>query len=102
MFPVITTPKADRDSDVFFFYIAQESPKSALEFLERLEETYSIISEFPFIASVFPTSNPALSEIRWIPIKEFPNHLVFYSVNNQEITVIRILHKTQDIVKILA
>ncbi len=101
MLPVITTPKADHDSDVFFLYIAQESPKFALEFLERLKETYGIISEFPLIASVFPTSNPALSEVRWIPVKKFPNHLVFYHVNDQEITVIRILHKTQDIMKIL-
>ncbi len=101
MLPVIITPKADHDSDTFFLHIAQESEQSALAFLQRLEETYAIISEFPFIASPFPTLNPVLSDIRWFPVKKSPRHLIFYTVNDQEIMVIRILHKTQNIEKIL-
>lgn len=101
MLQIVITPKADHDSDLFFLHIAQDSQKSALEFLERLEETYNILSEFPLIAPSFPTSTPALSEVRHFPVKQFSKHLIFYTVSNEAITIIRLLHKTQDIEKIL-
>jgi len=101
MLPVIILPQADEDSDLFFLYIARDNSAVAYRFLGMLEETYELISSSPKIAPVFETTNLRLKDMRWFPVKGFPKHLIFYIESETQITIVRILHKAQNISKIL-
>ncbi|MEE9309596.1 MAG: type II toxin-antitoxin system RelE/ParE family toxin [Cocleimonas sp.] len=101
MLPIIVLPQADSDIDTFFFYIAEDDVAVADKFLERVEETQKLIANFPKIAPMFITENPALSGIRWFPVKNFPKHLLFYIEGESRISIVRMLHKAQDISNIL-
>ncbi len=101
MIPVITSPLARVDIKSFYHYIAKDSHQSADRLLEKIEETHNLISEFPCISSVYETATPELKGMRWIPVKGFPNHLIFYIPEETKITVVRIFHKAQDISSVL-
>ncbi len=98
MLPFIASPEADLDSDNFFIYIAQDNLQKAGEFLDCLEETFNLISRFPEIATKYPKSQ---LNIRWFPVKNFPNHLIFYREEKDHISILRIFHKSRDIESIL-
>jgi len=101
MLPVITLPQADKDSDLFFLYIAKDNSSVAYYFLDMLEEIYQLISSSPKLAPVFETSNPKLKDIRWFPVKDSPKHLIIYIESETQITIVRVLHKAQNISEIL-
>ena len=101
MLPVVTLPQADKDIDSFAKYIAQDSLNSAIRFLDQVEETQSTLSEFPLIASSFESTLSELQNMRWIPVKDFPNHLIFYIPSDENITIVRVFHKAQNIGHIL-
>ena len=101
MLPVITLPQADKDSDLFFLYIAKNNPAVAYRFLDIIEETHKLISSSPKLAQIFEISNPKLAGMRWFPVKNFPKHLIFYIESETQITIVRVLHKAQNISKIL-
>ncbi len=101
MLPIIILPQADEDSDLFFLYIAKDNPAVAYRFLERIEDTHKLIASSPKLAPIFDTSNPKLSGMRWFPVKNFPKHLIFYIESETQITIVRVLHKAQNISKIL-
>jgi len=102
MLPVITLPKADEDSDLFFLYIAKDNPVAAYRFLEKIEDTYKLIANSPKLAPIFENTNPKLEGMRWFPVKDFPKHLIFYIESKTQITIVRVLHKAQDISSILS
>jgi len=101
MLSIVTLPQANEDSDVFFLYLAEDSPRTANRFLDKLEETLSLIANFPQLASVFESENIELQGMGWFPVNDFPNHLIFYIPDDSQITVVRILHKAQNIMHIL-
>jgi len=101
MLPVIILPKADEDSDLFFLYIAKDNMIAAYRFLDRLEDTYKLIASSPKLAPIFESTNPELEGMRWFPVKDFPKHLIFYTESEIQVTIVRVLHKAQDISNIL-
>ncbi len=101
MLPVITSPKARKDIKSFFHHIAKDNPVIAYRLLERMEDTNELISSSPKLAPVFETSNPKLEGMRWFPVKDFPKHLIFYIESETQIFIVRVLHKAQNISKIL-
>lgn len=101
MLSVSVLPRADNDLEQFFFYIAEDDPSIASLFLDKIEETQTLIAQFPKLGSIFKTKIPELVGIRWFPVKDFPKHLIFYIEDGTQVVIVRILHKAQDILKIL-
>ena len=101
MLPVITSPKARKDIKSFFHHITKDSPVVAYRLLEKIEETHELISSSPKFAPIFEITNPKLAGMRWFPVKDFPKHLIFYIGSETQITIVRVLHKAQNISKIL-
>jgi len=101
MLPLITSPKARKDIKSFFHHIAKDSHVVAYRLLEKIEDTHELISSSPKLAPVFETTDPKLKGMRWFPVKDFPKHLIFYIESETQITIIRVLHKAQNISKIL-
>jgi len=102
MLSVSVLPQADNDLEQYFFYIAEDNPTVASLFLDRVEETQTLIAKFPKLGSIFKTEISELVGIRWFPVKDFPKHLIFYIEDEAQIVIVRILHKAQDISHILS
>ena len=101
MLPVITSPKARQDIKSFFHRISKDDLTVAYRLLDRIENTHELIASFPKMGQIFKTTNPKLLGMRWFPVKDFPKHLIFYIESQTKITIVRMLHKAQDISNIL-
>ena len=101
MLPVTTSPKARKDIKSFFHYISKDDLTVAYRLLDRIENTHEFISTYPKMGPIFKTTNPKLLGMRWFPVKDFPKHLIFYIESSAQITIVRVLHKAQDISNIL-
>lgn len=68
------------------------SAKAGVVFLEQLERTYQSIKQTPTIGSSLDVfARTPFERLRVCTVKKFRNYLVFYSVNEQEILIERIL-----------
>lgn len=90
MSSVTFVPLADDDLLAAWLHIATDNPIAADEYLDRIHHVCSLITE-----------NPAMGvdrdELR-IGVRSFPveNHVIFYSVNGQEVIVLRVWPAVQD------
>ena len=101
MLLVITSPKARKDIKSFFHHISKDDLAVAYRLLDKIENTHELISNSPKMGQTFETTSPRLLGMRWFPVKDFPKHLVFYIESSTKITIVRVLHKAQDISNIL-
>lgn len=101
MLPVRTSPKARKDIKAFFHHISKDDLTVAHRLLDRIENTHELISSSPKMGQIFKTTNPKLLSMRWLSVKGFPKHLIFYIESSAQITIVRVLHKAQDISNIL-
>lgn len=90
MSSVTFVPLADDDLLAAWMHIATDNPIAADEYLDRIHHVCSLIAE-----------NPAMGvdrdELR-TGVRSFPveNHVIFYSVNGEEIIVLRVWPSAQD------
>ena len=83
------TPLAEQDLNDIFDYISLDSPQAAEKLVEQIQNTVEAVCDYPF-------SRPLLTDrilrdkgYRIIGVKNF--HL-FYTINNQVITIQRVLY----------
>ncbi len=99
---VVIRPRADADIDHYFLHIEQHSPDAAVRFLDAIQATFNAIAEFPDSGTPRDFVHPSLQGLRSCPIIGFPNHLLFYRrVDEQSVTVIRLLHAAMDYLPIV-
>lgn len=101
MLLVITSPQARKDIKSFFHHISKDDLAVAYRLLDRIENTHDLIPSSPKLGQFFKATDPNLSGMRWFPIRDFPKHLIFYIESATQITIVRVLHKAQDISNIL-
>jgi toxin ParE1/3/4 len=77
-------------------YLNENAEQAALDFIDRLEKTYSHLSEYPATGSPRYAHELNLPGLRFWPITKCP-HLVFYIEQLQHIDVWRVLHGERDI-----
>ena len=82
-------------------YIRQDSPRSALRFLEAAEKAFHDLAMQPGLGIPEVCDSPHLAELRCWPIRGFEKHLIFYFPKPDGIEVIRVLHGSRDIQSIL-
>ncbi len=99
MKPVRLRPRADRDVDLAFADILDDSgPAAAAKLLREMQEALDRISEYPRIGS--PRYARLLKGLRFWRLRRFP-FLVFYVEQARFIDVIRVLHGARDIPAVL-
>lgn len=96
-FRLHVSPAADRDVDELAAYIARDSIEQAIHFLEAADVTYRMILKDPTCWPVYEFDNPLLARIRKRSIIKFPNQLVFYRVDVDIVTILRVLHGARDL-----
>ncbi len=84
---------AREDIGEIFFYIAADSPKSALAMTDKIINKIDTLAELPFIGKIVPDNELAKHEYRMLIIDSY---IIFYKVFNDEVVVYRVLHGMQD------
>jgi toxin ParE1/3/4 len=83
-------------------YLGTEAtPEIADRFLVALERAYERLASMPYVGSPYRTTNPALRELRKWPVPKFPNHLIFYRAIPNGVEIIRVLHASRDLTRLL-
>ena len=84
------------------FYLAQDDSDVADRFLDAFENTVERLSQMPYIGTTYPSQNPACFGLRRWAIKGFEKYLIFYLVFGDAVDIIRVLHTSRDLERILA
>ncbi|MDD3363806.1 MAG: type II toxin-antitoxin system RelE/ParE family toxin [Syntrophomonas sp.] len=83
---------AREDIGEIYFYIAVDSPKSALAMTDKITEKIDTLAELPLIGKIVPDNELAKQEYRMLIIDSY---IAFYKVIDNEIVVYR-LHGMRD------
>ncbi len=82
-------------------YISSNSPEAGSRFLNSVENTLKALLSMPEMAKEGDFHEQNLKGIRVFPVKDFPNHLIFYRVTEEGIEVVDVIHGSRDLEKIL-
>ncbi len=90
-------PKAQEDAIEQAVYISEDNPEAADRFLEALERSCELLATMPDMGSRRTFDNPALADVRTMPIKGFEKYLIFYRSSPEGVEIIRIVHGARDL-----
>jgi len=99
---LITTPLAQDDIDEQALYIAGDNLYAGLRFLDAIDHARDELARLPEIGTARRFDSPALSGLRVWPIPRFENWLIFYRIDEETLTVVRVLHGARDLPTVLA
>ena len=85
-------PLAEADLDGHAHRIAMDNLDAALHLYDCAAETYQMLAETPYMGLLYRTTKPGLQGLRYFPIRDFANYLVFYHPLENAIDIIRVLH----------
>lgn len=96
----VSAPAA-RDTVDLFLYISDRNRSAGDRFLEAVDETIHQLSTMPNRGTQYQSEQQ--EHYRWVLVKGFPNHLIFFQVDddNKLVSVTRILHGSQNIRSVL-
>jgi len=84
-------------------YIAHDNVFAANKFMDSIEETLEDIRKFPGLGNLWEPPILRYPGLRWCPVREFPNHLIFYVARDSEpiVDIYRVLYGGRDLDAIL-
>jgi toxin ParE1/3/4 len=91
MTPYQIAPRAQRDQDEIWSYMADDSPASADGLIELFHEKFLLLSSQPLMGEVWPQLTHDLRSFC------VGNYVVFYRPAKDDIEVVRVLHAARDI-----
>jgi toxin ParE1/3/4 len=74
---------------------------TALRFLDALDETIQFINDFPDLGNPWESDNPRHAGLRFRLVMRFENHVVLYRRDGEQVVVLRVLHGSRNIDKLL-
>lgn len=92
---LLIRPEAERDLDEIWWYIAQDSPDNADRFLDRLQERFLTLADFPKMGA---SRDDIQTGLRSQPVGSY---LIFYFPLADGIEIIRVLHGSRDVENLL-
>ncbi len=92
---VLKRPEAESDLDEIWWYIAQDSPDHADRFLDRLQERFLALADFPKMGI---SRDDIQAGLRSQPVG---NYLIFYFPLADGIEIVRVLHGSRDVENLL-
>jgi toxin ParE1/3/4 len=88
---LLQRPEAESDLDEIWWYIAQDNPNNADDFLDQIQKQCAILVDFPHLG----TSRDEIKKgLRSQPIG---NYLIFYFPLENGIELVRVFHGSRDI-----
>ena len=105
MMRYILSDDAKEDLERIIKYLISKENKIANTFLKDLRESCKTLTKFPEIAPLvrdeIKTKSPYINNIRFWSMFKFKKYTIFYTKENSEIVIIRILHDRQNALMIL-
>jgi toxin ParE1/3/4 len=103
MSQVIVSPRADRDLDDCADYLVRRaSLPVARRFLAAAPQTFEFLAGMPGIGSAAGVRDSAGQELRLWTVKGFRNHVITYRPLDDGIEVVRVVHGSRDLGRVLA
>lgn len=99
MWHIVQVSHAAWDLKEHVEYLAGRELDVALRFVDAVELAYQRISENPETGFIFGFESIRLRDVRVLIVPEFPNHLVFFRKQADEVRVLRVLHASRDITR---
>jgi toxin ParE1/3/4 len=97
MATVFKRPAARRDLVEHYVCIATSSGlDTADRFLARAEESFADLLGQRRMGAPLNSARPELVGLRMWHVKDFPKYLIFYLPHSRGISIIRVLHASQD------
>lgn len=92
---VVWRPRAqlDRTSILIYLAVERQAPKSAEEVLSQIDEAIARIVAFPDIGRRVTYEGLRRRNYRRVPSGHY---IIFYRVDEESITIVRVLHERQD------
>jgi plasmid stabilization system protein ParE len=90
------SPRAERDLDSIYDFIATDNPDAAARVRATILNTADFLVRNPELGRLIRNASPRHAQIRWSVVPRFRNYLVFYQPFRDTIMVVRILHAAQD------
>ncbi|WP_026895263.1 type II toxin-antitoxin system RelE/ParE family toxin [Clostridiisalibacter paucivorans] len=93
-------PMATEDLIEIRDYITKEleSPKAAINIIRKIFESYERLKEFPMMGVDLSTKINAKTDFRYLVSG---NYIVFYKIDNEFVSIYRILYSRRNYLKIL-
>ena len=89
--------QAERDIEECFVFIAEENLDTGVYFLVAVEDSLEQLAKFPLIGKQSEFQNKQFQNLRMWHVKGYENYLIFYTVIEETIEVIRVLYASRDI-----
>ncbi len=98
---IFETAQAVRDFIEAADWVAQVRSLDASEtFMDVVKDTYDLIASMPYIGVARDYNNPQLTGMRMLPVPRYPKYLLFYTLTDEQVTILRVLHSSRNIQEI--
>jgi toxin ParE1/3/4 len=99
---IIKLPQAEADLIGCYAYLGENATiETADRFLDAAERTLAILAKSPGIGTAHNTAKGELGGIRSLPISKFKKYVLFYYSFEDRIELVRVLHGSRNIRRIL-
>ncbi len=89
---ILVTPAAENDLINVWLYIAQDNEDAANRVYLAAEKTFETLASSPRLGMVYHPRRAKLKGLRFFPISDFHNYLIYYKEQPTGIKIIRVLH----------
>src|SRR5215203_1949868 len=94
---IFKRPQAERDIEECFVYIAEDNLDVGVTFLVAVEDAIEQLARFPLLGKERQFTEKRFQNVRMWKVKNFENYLIFYTVAEDRIEIVRVLHGSRDI-----
>ena len=102
MMEVRLRAEAFADLEAACSYYSQIRPDLALQFLDVFESMVELLGANPQLGHVIRSDRPELASVRQLVLsKPFQRYVVFYVIGIECISVLKIIHGSQDLLSLL-
>lgn len=91
------SPRAILDLAEIVDFIARDRPQSALLFIDAVESGLALLVRMAGAGAFFDRDDVEIKDLRFMPVSGFPKYLLFYRANEDEITLLRVIHGSRDL-----
>ena len=89
---ILITPAAEDDLINIWVYIARDNPEAADRTYQAAEKTFETLAAMPEIETVYWTKRAKLKSLRFFPVKQFHNYVIYYREIMDGVEIVRVLH----------
>lgn len=93
---IFITPAAQDDLINIWVYIARDNPEAAIRTYQAAEKTFETLATMPSIGTTYWATRAKLKGLRFFPVKQFHNYVIYYRETPKGIEIVRVLHARMD------